>query len=104
MFACGFLHFFVWPFYTISSNVPYGTSRSYSVTLGRTPLDEWSAQRIDLYLTTHNTHNRLTSMTSPEFEPAIPQASDRKLTPKTARPPGSDLYSTPKAVFLHRRY
>jgi hypothetical protein len=27
-------------------------------TVGRTPLDEWSACRRDLYLTTHNTHNR----------------------------------------------
>jgi hypothetical protein len=27
-------------------------------TLGRTPLDEWSARRRDLYLTTHNTHKR----------------------------------------------
>jgi len=27
--------------------------------LGRTPLDEWSAWRRDLYLTTHNTHRRL---------------------------------------------
>ena len=25
---------------------------------GRTPLDEWSSRRRDLYLTTHNTHNR----------------------------------------------
>jgi hypothetical protein len=31
-------------------------------TVGRTPLDEWSARRRDLYLTTHNTHNRQTSM------------------------------------------
>jgi len=31
-------------------------------TVGRTPLDEWSALRKDLYLTTHNTHNRQTSM------------------------------------------
>ena len=30
-------------------------------TLGRTPLDEWSARRRDLYLTTHNTNNRQTS-------------------------------------------
>ena len=30
--------------------------------VGRTPLDEWSARRIDLYLTTHDTHNRQTSM------------------------------------------
>jgi len=27
-------------------------------TVGRTPLDEWSARRRDLYLTTHDTHNR----------------------------------------------
>ena len=33
-------------------------------TVGRTPLDEWSARRRDLYLTTHNIHNRQTS-TSP---------------------------------------
>jgi len=26
--------------------------------LGRTPLDEWSTRLIDVYLTTHNTHNR----------------------------------------------
>ena len=31
-------------------------------TVGRTPLDEWSARRRDLYLTKHNTHNRQTSM------------------------------------------
>ena len=28
------------------------------ITLGRTPLDEWSARRRGLYLTTHNTHER----------------------------------------------
>ena len=31
-------------------------------TLVSTPLDEWSARRRDLYLTTHNTQNRQTSM------------------------------------------
>jgi hypothetical protein len=41
-------------------------------TLGRTPLYEWSAHRRDFYLTTHNTHNRQTSMPSSGFEPAIP--------------------------------
>jgi len=34
----------------------------WSITVGRTPLDEWSARRRDLYLTTHNTHNRQISM------------------------------------------
>ena len=41
------------------------------ITVGRTPLDEWSARRIDLYLTTHNTHNRQTSMPPVGFEPTI---------------------------------
>jgi hypothetical protein len=31
-------------------------------TVGRTLLDEWSSRRRDLYLTTHNNHNRQTSM------------------------------------------
>jgi hypothetical protein len=41
-------------------------------TLGRTPLEEWSARHRDLYLTTHNTNNRLKSMPLAEFEPIIP--------------------------------
>jgi hypothetical protein len=40
-------------------------------TVGRTLLDEWSARRQDLYLTTYNTHNRQTSMHPAEFEPTI---------------------------------
>jgi hypothetical protein len=39
--------------------------------IGRTPLDEWSARRRDLYLTTHNTHNKQTSMTPVGFESTI---------------------------------
>ena len=45
-------------------------------TVGRTPLDEWSARRRDLYLTTHNTHNRQTSMPPVGFEPTILAAAD----------------------------
>ena len=41
-------------------------------TVGRTPLDEWSARRSrDLYLTKHSTHNRQTSMSPVGFEPTI---------------------------------
>jgi len=47
----------------------YHTQRR--TTFGRTPLDEWSARLRDLYLTTHNTHNRQTSMPSVRFEPTI---------------------------------
>ena len=38
-------------------------------TVGRTPLDEWSARRRDLYLTTHDTHNRKISKPPVGFEP-----------------------------------
>ena len=34
-------------------------------------MDEGSARRRDRYLTTHNTHNRQTSMPSAGFEPTI---------------------------------
>jgi hypothetical protein len=48
--------------------------------VGRTPLDEGSAHRRGLYLTTtHNTHNRQTSMPPVGFEPAIP-VSERQQT------------------------
>ena len=40
-------------------------------TVGRTPLDEWSARLRDLYLTTHDTHNRQISMPPVGFEPTI---------------------------------
>ena len=42
-------------------------------TLGRTPLDDWSARHRDLYLTIHNIHNRQTSMPRAGFEPTIPE-------------------------------
>jgi hypothetical protein len=41
------------------------------IKVGRTPLDEWSARRRDLYLTTHNTRNRQTSMPPVGFETRI---------------------------------
>ena len=50
-------------------------------TVGRTPLDERSARRRDLYLTTHDTHNRQISMPPVGFEPTI-SAGER---PEAAR-------------------
>jgi hypothetical protein len=40
-------------------------------TVARTPLDEWSARRRDLYLTTHDTHNRQIYMPPVGSEPTI---------------------------------
>ena len=48
----------------------------WHTTVGRTPLDEWSACRRDLYLTTHNTQHRQTFMPLVGFEPTI-SAGDR---------------------------
>jgi len=48
-------------------------------TFGRTPLDEWSARRRDLYLTTHDTHNRQMSMPRVGFKPTI-SADERPQT------------------------
>ena len=48
-------------------------------TFGRTPLDEWSARRRDLYLTIHDTHNRQISMPPMGFEPTI-SAGERPQT------------------------
>jgi hypothetical protein len=52
---------------------------------GRTSLEEWSARRKDLYLTTHNTHNRQTSMPPVGFEsynPSKREAADLRLIPR----------------------
>jgi len=47
----------------------------------KTPLDEWSASRRDLYLTTHDTHNRQISMPRWDSNPQSQQASGRRPTP-----------------------
>ena len=66
-------------------------------TVGRTPLDEWSAaRRRDLYLTTHDTHNRQISMPPVGFEPTIsagerPQAA-HLLRPWVRIPPGAWIF------------
>ena len=44
-------------------------------TVGRTHLDEWSARRRDLYLTTHDNHNRQISMPRLDSNPRSQQVS-----------------------------
>jgi len=62
-------------------------SRSHTTThttVRRTPLDKWSPRRRDLYLTTHNTHNRQTFVLPVGFEPTISAGEQLQ----TARPLG----------------
>ena len=60
-------------------------------TLGGTPLHERSARRRNLYLTTHNTHKRQTSLSPWDWNPQSRWASGRKTTPQAARPLGSSV-------------
>jgi len=41
-------------------------------TVGRTRLDEWPARRRDVYLITHNNHNRQIFIPPVEFKPTTP--------------------------------
>jgi hypothetical protein len=52
-------------------------THTHTHTQGRIPLDEGSARRGELYLTTTNTHKRQTSMPPAGFEPTIP-ATERQ--------------------------
>jgi hypothetical protein len=47
-------------------------THTHTHTIGETSLDEASACGRDLYLTKHNTHNRLTFMHTVGFEPVVP--------------------------------
>ena len=65
-------------------------------TVGRTPLDECLARRRDLYLTTHDTHNRQISMPPLGFEPRI-SAGERPAAARLLRfwvriPPGAWIF------------
>jgi len=57
-------------------------------TLGRSRLDEWSDRRKDLYLTTHNTDKRQTSMSTGGIltqNPSKRAAADLRLRPRVTR-------------------
>jgi hypothetical protein len=66
---------------TASSFLRFLDHTQRRTTVGMTPLDEWSACRKDLYLKTHNTHNRQTSMYRWDSNPRSQQASGRRPTP-----------------------
>ena len=75
-YSAGFCIFFLWlcdPTRVMASSfLRFLDHTQRLTTVGRTPLDEWSARRRDPCLTTHNTHNRQTSMPPVGFEPMIP--------------------------------
>jgi hypothetical protein len=58
-------------------------------TLGRTPLDEWSARRTELYVTKHSTHKRETFVPLRDSNPQSQHTNGRRSTPQKTRPLGS---------------
>jgi hypothetical protein len=93
-----FTQFFLWAAAPREPGPPYFRDFTHTHThtpLGRTPLDKWSVEAKDLYLTTHNTHNRQTSMPPARFESTIP-ASERQQT--------HTLDRAASGIYLHNRY
>jgi len=71
-------------------------------TVGRTPLDGWSARRRNLYRTIHNNHNRQTS-TIPSSERPQTYALDRAATGIAIKKPGirkTNQRDTPYHIYL----
>ena len=79
LFVCLFLARQLPQWARASSFTRFLDHTQWRITVGRNPLDEWSARRRDLYLTTHNIHNRQTSMTPVGFEITI-SAGERPQT------------------------
>jgi hypothetical protein len=58
-------YYFLWfcsPALSMASSTRFRDHTQRRATVGRTPLDEWSARRRDLFLIIHNTNKRQTSM------------------------------------------
>ena len=79
---------FLWCFFLWSCRPTEATASSFvrflhhtqrRASVGRPPLDEWSARPRDLYLTTHTTYKRQTSMFLAAFETTI-SAGERPQT------------------------
>jgi hypothetical protein len=70
-----FIYYFLWlcsPARAMdSSSTRFLNHTQRRTTVSKTPVDELSACRRDLYLTTHNIHNRQTSLPPVGFEPMI---------------------------------
>ena len=82
-----YIYIYIWPIFwpcvpmraRASSFTRFLDHTQRRTTFGRTPLDEWSVRHRELYVKTHNTHKRQTSMTTAEFEPTI-SAGERSQT------------------------
>jgi len=72
-------------------------------TFGRAPLDEWSHRRRDLYLTTHDTHNRQISMPPVGIEPTISRSDQIRKFWTTRLPPSHSKYRQANITFSYSK-
>jgi hypothetical protein len=80
-------------------------THSHTATVGRILLDEGSARRRDLYLTTHNTYNRQTFIPPAGFEPVI-SAGERLQThalDRLATGIGTYIHTVYKSTLMYVR-
>jgi len=83
-----------------SSFLRFLDHRQRRTTVGRTLLDEWSARPRDLYLTTHNIHNRQTSMPQVGFEPTISAGERPQTYPVDHAATGNGMHIY---IYIHAR-
>ena len=83
----------------VSSFLRFLDHTQRSATVGRIPLDEWSARRRDPYLTAHNTHNRQISMPLVVFQPTISAGERPQTYALTARPLGPATH-----IYIHKHF
>ena len=96
-----FLSFFlVQPLFYLTMVIAFDHTKGHT-TVGRTPLDEGSARRIDFYLTTHNTYNRQTSIPPAGFEPAIPAGDGPQTLALDRSATGIALPCSEQEITLH---
>ena len=95
------LHF-LWPFGPTRAMVSFLRFLDHTqrrTTVGRTPLDELSARRRDLYLKINNNHSRQTSIPPAGFDPTIP-ASEGPQTHALDRAVSATHYFTKRNIKL----
>ena len=95
-----YIYLFFFPWLDGASWARASYCRGFTTTLsheGMTHLDEWSARRTDLYLTTHNTrHSQQTDVhASGGIRTSNPSKRAARPMPYTARPLGSHIYRCP---------
>ena len=76
----------------------------WRTTVSRTSLEECSARRRDLYLTTHDTHNRQTSMPPVGFEPTISAGERPQTYALDCAATGTGLCSHWLVIYLRRNH